>query len=66
MKLISSLSQAIRCAGAVVAVGFAIGPLAAPPVGATGPLDNLNLPGETLVVADRPAFILLPPEEQRQ
>ena len=41
---------------------LAVGSVAA----AAEPAKKLLLPGESLVVQDRPAFILLPPEEKRQ
>ncbi len=64
--LVRSLSPLFRCLLTAFAVGVAAGPLATTSSQAAGPLSNLNLPGETLEVAGRPAFILLPPEELRQ
>jgi len=62
--VVNLFNRAIRCAWVSIAV--AAGQIAAAPSWAAEPLSNLNLPGERLEVAGRPAFLLLPPEELRQ
>lgn len=62
----SNLHATFRRVLTALAVSIAMGPVANRPTRAAGPLSNLNLPGEELVVAGRPAFILLPPAELRR